>query len=36
MAYAQTKLDLVKKMFLIAVFCESFYGKRKIVAKGFL
>jgi len=36
MAYVQTKLDLVKKMFLIVIFCESFYGKREIVAKGFL
>ena len=35
MAYVQTKLDLVKK-FLIVIFCESFYGKREIVAKGFL
>jgi len=35
MAYVQTKLDL-EKMFLIVIFCESFYGKREIVAKGFL
>lgn len=33
MAYVQTKLDLVKNG-LDRYFCESFYGRRDIVAKG--